>query len=351
MTKKWKEAHSVWGLSLDQYLGELPCDQVSATRASRHQISEAFDMLIEGYPTCATFELLLSLPDRPKLVQHFLDYHNKDLIPGCVDLLQRYCEANVMFDHAYGLLCLRTLILLLQVALVHCLNLRIWSNTDRKSDERRFAELLSKSLAQCVARNDLSASHHGKQYLQDLHWDGDPEDQELLACLSSFGGLNWNELSSVVGMLFTNTGPLQSILSSSGIPGFGTLLFLFWQYLVYRDPNDICYGFLLDLTIRYWPSSLPAEHDLLGNAFDALALVDRYADILPKPSHKGGLLTLNQAASMAELFHTAPIVFVPGRIAPLALSSLDRCWAELQTQTPSTEDAKTIVRLFQAAVR
>ncbi|KAG8714133.1 hypothetical protein FRC08_012323 [Ceratobasidium sp. 394] len=225
-------------------------------------------MLIEGCPTCATFELLLSLPDRPKLVQHFLDYHNKDLIPGGVDLLQRYCEANAIFDHAYGLLCLRTPILLLQVALVHCLNLRIWNNADRKCDEGCLAELLSQSLAQCVASSDLSVPHLGKQYLQDLHWDGEPEDQELLVCLSSFGGLNWNELSSVVGMPFSSAGPLQSILSSSGIPGFGTLLFIFWQYLVYRDPNDICYGLLLDLTIRYWPSSLPAEHDLLGTIFE-----------------------------------------------------------------------------------
>ncbi|KAG8718429.1 hypothetical protein FRC08_005291 [Ceratobasidium sp. 394] len=53
---------------------------------------------------------------------------------------------------------------------------------------------------------------------------------------------------------------------------------------------------------------------------------------------------------MAKLFHTAPIVFVPGRIAPLALGSLDRCWVELQTQTPSPEDVEMIMRLFQAAV-
>lgn len=86
-----KPDRSVWGPPMSQYIAELPNRTSSKKEPTSFEISEAIGLLKSGYPSCETFELLLSLADRKNYLRTFL---NDGLFPGCMRLFRKYCETN-----------------------------------------------------------------------------------------------------------------------------------------------------------------------------------------------------------------------------------------------------------------
>lgn len=83
----------IWGPLTGQYALDSPRQNLSIKKPTPSEISEAIGLVKSGYPSCATFELLLSLPHRKKYLRNFLD---RGLFPGCMRLLKEYCETNSM---------------------------------------------------------------------------------------------------------------------------------------------------------------------------------------------------------------------------------------------------------------
>jgi hypothetical protein len=96
MEQLWEPAHSMWGVSLDQYVAEWTPRRPPAKRPTSRAVSESLELLRTGYPSCSTFEFLLSLADRPRQLRSFL---GDGLIPGCMRLLREYRQAHSVCDH------------------------------------------------------------------------------------------------------------------------------------------------------------------------------------------------------------------------------------------------------------
>ncbi|KAG8696677.1 hypothetical protein FRC08_007004, partial [Ceratobasidium sp. 394] len=83
--------HPLWGSLLDDYLRESPPGEHFMTRAAPDEIVETLRTLKTGRPSCADFELLISLPNRPGQLGYFLD---AELVPRCIRLLREHRKSN-----------------------------------------------------------------------------------------------------------------------------------------------------------------------------------------------------------------------------------------------------------------
>jgi hypothetical protein len=92
---------SMWGLPINNYLLEFSHRTPSKKKPTQYEIKQAIELIKSGYPSCADFELLLSLADRSGYLRTFLD---DSLVPGCMRLLREYCQANSVRNDGIALL-------------------------------------------------------------------------------------------------------------------------------------------------------------------------------------------------------------------------------------------------------
>lgn len=82
---------AVWGLPIKDYLLEYCPQAHPEKKPTPFEVSEAIELIKSGYPSCGTFNLLLLLADWTNYLRTFLD---DGLVPGCMRLLQQYCQTN-----------------------------------------------------------------------------------------------------------------------------------------------------------------------------------------------------------------------------------------------------------------
>ncbi|KAG8793856.1 hypothetical protein FRC12_001305 [Ceratobasidium sp. 428] len=139
-----------------------------------------------------------------------------------------------MFDYAYGILCLRTLLLVLEVGLMETINPNILNETSSwMTNHEHFTGMLGLTMKQLILVSKSSRSGQ-KHYLQGLGWSRTSNDENGLTCLPVVGGLTWPDVKFLVDQTMDG---LQRIvtLSSTNMFGFATLLFIIWQYFIVTE--------------------------------------------------------------------------------------------------------------------
>lgn len=102
-------------------------------------------------------------------------------------------------------------------------------------NHEHFTGMLGSTMAQLISVNQQP--HPGlKPYVQKLHWYRTPDERDNLACLPVIGGITQRDIQFLITLISKSFGSLQRVNHPSPIFGFGTLLFLFWQYLAYLEP-------------------------------------------------------------------------------------------------------------------
>ncbi|KAF8594790.1 hypothetical protein BDV93DRAFT_529094, partial [Ceratobasidium sp. AG-I] len=337
---------------------------LSKKKPSSLEISEAIGIVKSGYPSCADFELLLSLADRTNYLRKFLD---GGIVPGCMRLLEEYCETNNIFDHAYGVLCFRTLCLVLQVGMLETINPGILDYVDNLSLPH-----LEKLDGIGTFMHDISTAntkppHFGRKFLQDFTWYFPPTERGRSACLPVVGGFAAGDTDFLLSKIYKNTIPCQVVTSTIGIPGFATFLFLTWQQLIFLDAGPEACSALINLTFRYFPIAVPGEHKVLrlihiwldqriacfgvpsrflpDGQYDMRTATESFTRKLHKPSGDGEPLGLEDALMLTNFLSEGPPPDDHGLIISLLRAIFTRCWVELDGLGARTEIWVGIIRL------
>jgi hypothetical protein len=137
-----------------------------------------------------------------------------------------------IFDHAYGVLCLRTLTLILQVGLIAYVNPIILEVLNEKGDSHR---LITSGIGDIMERMVAFSRQDRRTDFQDLGWYRISEQSNCLACLPSIGGLSASDVTFLLEKISADSWPTQRVVRSSSVYGFTTLLFLSWQHLLHTN--------------------------------------------------------------------------------------------------------------------
>ncbi|KAG9123903.1 hypothetical protein FRC07_013570 [Ceratobasidium sp. 392] len=348
MSSRSRLGHPVWGPLLKDYLTEPSIGESFAVKATSHQIAEALDVLKSGSPPLTAFEVLLSLPNQPRQLRRLLD---TDLVPTCIKLLEQYCKANALFDYAYGLLCFRTLALTLEISVAECLDPVILDTLHElgpKSSHKALAKLIALCIMEAVlCVDDTWESCYG---IQSLNWYRRNGERPGWACLPASGGVSLQDVISLMENLLKKEGTIQHVFRVSGILGFGTVLFVFWQHTLMPGSQESLHVTILSLIIRYWPYAVPEEYELLRHIFrricekpgtyignrlissdplDLLSIVETYTSVIGNPTTSPVYIEINDIVGIVDVIRKGPITSIAGAIGALLTAALDQCWLEL----------------------
>ncbi|KAG8794881.1 hypothetical protein FRC12_020518 [Ceratobasidium sp. 428] len=366
MDNDLNSSHPTWGAPFHKSVSEWYARQLTRKNPTSQQISQDLDTLRVGSPTCAVFERILFIPERPGYLRHFL---NGGLAPRCMLLLRAYCESNNIFDYAYGILCLRTLLLVLEVGLMETINPNILNETNKLMiNHEHFTGQLGSTMRQLILVSKPSRSGQ-KNYLQGLGWSRTSDEKNGLTCLPVVGGLTWPDVKFLVDQTVDD---LQRIitLSSTNMFGFATLLFITWQYFIVTEAEArLCIG-LQNLIFRYWPAALRGETGILHYMSDWLdARISRYtknpglisADWLDQRQVINTYAHCISEDPLAPLADTARLteflaltedlgVEVASMIGDLVQHAFNRCWSHLEDVKSNPESWQYVTRVCGASL-
>ncbi|KAG9123902.1 hypothetical protein FRC07_013569 [Ceratobasidium sp. 392] len=227
--------------------------------------------------------------------------------------------------------------------------------------------MLGSTMGQLISVNQRP--HPGlKPYVQQLHWYRTSDEQNNLACLPAVGGITQLDIQFLTASVSKSLGALQQVNYPSPIFGFATLLFLFWQYLAYLEPQPTTVVLLQNMVIRYWPAALDGEHKILRYIFrwldkqttrsggtprlitqnpgDMQQLVESYTRHI---FHESGeeMLPLEDAVRLVEFLRRSQGLNeqVAGLFVPLLCSGISRCWLEMDAYIADRRTWELVVQL------
>ncbi|KAG9125380.1 hypothetical protein FRC07_007827 [Ceratobasidium sp. 392] len=307
-----KSVHPLWGPLLDDYLRESPLGENFITQATPDEISITLRIFKTGRPSWMDFELLLSLPNRPGQLWHFLD---AELVPGCMRLLREHCKSN-------------------RVSLLDCVDRVIFQLADGLGRHKKLAELLGMTIEQLM--EDNSIRWLGRQHLKDLDWYNVPERLNSFSCLPKSGGLRYPDVEFLMRVFKER--PAVIILN---------LITRYWPH-AQEDENSIL-NFMLDWGFLCLGDSAEAKI-LSKDQPDMKILVETYVTLMTNPSTSSKFLIINDAVRFVELLKVGPIVMIPQLVGKLIVSVLDRVWMELNAPNRKAKDTESIIQLGGAVL-
>ncbi|KAF8703134.1 hypothetical protein RHS03_06264, partial [Rhizoctonia solani] len=254
--------HSAWGLPLDVYLAyakKLP----PPLPPHPDKVNDSLDLISTGKASLRDLETCLSLVNNQNEIKVFM---REGLLTGCVTALRRYCEENPLIKHAYGLLCLRSLALITEVALLECVNPQ---NLTSVTQNARSHNILTRNVA-LVLQSWMAPQYDyplkQKRHLRDLQWFTDFGSNQFI-CLPKFGRLAARDIEFILETLVSNSGLLQRLFRNYELQGHCSLLFVIWQKLLRINPIIPQTSKLGNLAFRYWICANKIEHSVLRHMF------------------------------------------------------------------------------------
>ncbi|CAE6463516.1 unnamed protein product [Rhizoctonia solani] len=254
--------HPVWGLPLDVYLAHsrnLP----PLLPPHPNKVKESLNLLGTGKASIKTLEICLSLVNNQNEITVFM---RDDLLAGCMIGLRHYCDENPLIKHSYGLLCLRVLALIIEVALLECVNPQ---NLTSVTQNARSHKILTRNVALVVQSWMVPQYDYPlkqKRHLRDLQWFMNSETNQH-TCFPKFGGLTASDIEFLLEILVSNSGLFQRLFSRSELRGYCSFLFVIWQKLLRINPTIPQTSKLGNLVFRYWICANKIEHSVLRHIF------------------------------------------------------------------------------------
>ncbi|CAE6501707.1 unnamed protein product [Rhizoctonia solani] len=255
-------AHPIWGLPLDVYLAYTK-SQTPINLPHPHDINNSLDVLRTGKVTCEDLEICLSLVNNQIELRSIM---RQDLLAGCMTALRQYCGENPLINHSFGLLCLRMLAFITQVALLECVNPQ---NLTLATNGARSHPDLTKNVALVVQSwmdSEYDYPLKQKRHLRDLQWFEDPKTNQL-TCFPKFGGMTSKDIEFLLDTLCANSELCQHLFRTFEFQGYCSLLFVIWQKLLRINPVIPQTAQLGNLAFRYWIRAYKIEHVVLRYMF------------------------------------------------------------------------------------
>lgn len=141
-----------------------------------------------------------------------------------------------LINHAYGLLCLRMLALILQVAVLECID-KLTFTTVLK--DCRTHPVLTRSVA-AVVQGWMATEHdyrsRQRRHFRNLKWYRDPEKGNQQTCLPAVGGMSEEDIEFLLRVLNVNSERCQQLFRGYAFQGYCTMLFVIWQKLLNGNP-------------------------------------------------------------------------------------------------------------------
>ncbi|CAE6436968.1 unnamed protein product [Rhizoctonia solani] len=292
--------HPVWGPPLDVYLA-CSKNQVPTVLSHPDDIRNSLDILSTGNATCEVLEICLSLAEHQSELKLTM---RPGLLAGCMIALRRYHDENALIKHAFGLLCLRMLALIIQGALLECVNPQ---NITSVTNGVRSHPVLTRNVA-LVVQSWMAPKYDyplkQKRYLRDLQWFESSKANQL-ACFPKFGGMTSNDIELVLEILSANSELFQRLFRTFDFEGYCSLLFVIWQKLLRVHPVISQTIQLGNLVFRYWVRAYKIEHGVL-----------RYMFIWTVGRLRDAGLTFRLTANSGRDLHTAIEAFVDKTYVP-----------------------------------
>ncbi|KDN35090.1 hypothetical protein RSAG8_11872, partial [Rhizoctonia solani AG-8 WAC10335] len=264
MTRQLQKSsvHPAWGLPLDVYLAYTK-NRASIMLPHPSDINNSLDLLSAGKAKCEDLEICLSLVGNQNEIKLIM---RQDLLAGCMTMLRQYCDENPLITHAFGLLCLRMLALITQVALLECVNPQ---NLPSVTSGSRSHPALTRNVA-LVVQSWMAPKYDyplkQKRHLRDLQWFEHSETKQL-TCLPKFGGITDNDIEFLLKTLSANSELCQHLFRTFEFQGYCSLLFVIWQKLLRISPIISQAAQLGNLAFRYWVRAYQIEHSVLRYMF------------------------------------------------------------------------------------
>ncbi|CAE7143470.1 unnamed protein product [Rhizoctonia solani] len=359
--------HPLWGLPLHVY---LTCTNNQAPILLPHldDINNSLELLSTGEPTCEALELCLSLSGSQSELKLIM---RQGLLPGCMAALRRYCNENPLITHAFGLLCLRMLALITQVALLECVNPQNLTSAD---DGVYSHSALTRNVA-LVVQSWMAPKYDypmkQKRHLRDLQWFEDSVTNQL-TCLPKVGGMTSNDIEFLLNTLSANSELCQHLFRTFDFQGYCALLFVVWQKLLRINPIISQAAQLGNLVFRYWIRAYKIEHGLLRYMFmwsvgrlrdagsplrltansegDLRAVVEAFIDktYVPDLPSMDSMAT-HDVAGLTDFVVDAFKPEVYDMAIPVLETLLSRVWVEIEDGDPPDNEA--IIRLTNYSLR
>ncbi|KAF8594786.1 hypothetical protein BDV93DRAFT_611701 [Ceratobasidium sp. AG-I] len=264
---------------------------------------------------------------------------------------------------AYGVLCLRTLALVLQVGMLETINPNILNQYDtipvpHYGKTGPIGAFMRQLL---VASNGLLL--HNREFLQDFRWY---KQDGRLACLSVVGGFTSADVNFLLKSIDQSVVPCQIVMGSMRINVFATILFLMWQHVLFLEGKvDVCSS-VLNLIFRYFPFSLRAEYDIFrfmntwlgqrvadlgrfpqfipANLYDLRTAIGSLEDKLRKP-YEEEPLEVEDVAMLTGFLSEGLTTDAVDSVAPLLRAIFMRCWVEIEGLRKEPENRGNIMHL------
>ncbi|CAE7176879.1 unnamed protein product [Rhizoctonia solani] len=359
------ESSSRYGPVLDKYLdmGGLQLRNLKsishpspiARSPSREEIRQAILQLSDPEKvTYLTFETILSLENTEACsdLELLLSHSAKDSLPACFRLASAYCQGSrLMFDHAYGFLCVKVIALLVQVAML-----------SRSGYIDRLIELLTLGHAeQSIFAAFTTTVYSLMVDAMDDHLDSGPSARHerfgwdhgsiggAKPCLPEIGGCTTGEIQILLSQLWNSRAGFL-VCGSRGrealFPGFGGFLCWIWcgvaQQYGFPGQNQnsaSAWTQLVDLSTRFTLYSSDREADLMSFVLLGCPEYARIAPILDKSS------SAVDAQDRTRIAIMTPKKIRSGEDLPLRFVTTLFCFA-----CPSVDYQENIFDIFSAKI-
>ncbi|CAE6458748.1 unnamed protein product [Rhizoctonia solani] len=346
-----------YGPTLDRYLDKESLQLQKSTPhsgpafPSREEIRQAILQLSEPEKvTYLTFETILSLENTE--VCNNLDLLLSDSarasLPACLRLVSAYCQdGRLIFDQAYGFLCVKVIALFVQVAML-----------SRSGYINGLVELLTLGHAERSIFSAFTTTMYSMMVdLMDNHLDSGPNARHDIfgwqngakMCLPEIGGLTTGQIQLLLGQLWDSRAGFVSCGARGRavlFPGFGGFLCWIWSGIAqqYGLPGERqnptpAWTQLVDLSIRLTLYCDNQEADLVSFVLLACPGYARNEHILNRLNSSSDAHDAKQIATMT------PIKIRSHKDLPLRVVTTLFCFA-----CPSVDYQENISDIFGAKI-
>ncbi|CAE7223596.1 unnamed protein product, partial [Rhizoctonia solani] len=350
-----------YGPVLDKYLEmgrfqlQKQMSYSSPRSPSREDIRQAILQLSDPEKvTYLTFETILSLEDTEACsdLELLLSDAAKDSLPACFRLASAYCQGGrLMFDHAYGFLCVKVIALLVQVAMIF-----------RSGHVQTFVKLLALSCAEQSIFSPFTNTMYNliAEIMVDQLDSGPSARHERFGwdhgstggakhCLPEIGGCATGQIQLLLSQLWNSRAGFLACGSQGRealFPGFSGFLCWIWrgvaqQYGLPGQTQNMAPAWtqLVDLSTRFTLYCSDREADLMSYVLLACPAYARDGPIIDKSSSAVDAQDRTRIATMT------PRKIRSGTELPLRFVTNLFCFA-----CPSVDYQENILDIFSAKI-